>query len=296
MSKRKASAIERLPAHVTARQKEEYDRFGPWAYLVTKPEDMPPHFDPWYEELRDATIMLKLPRDVERRDTSAGKDLYIGLLAARNDRVTYLSLDGEEVKRRDLLYTEVVAVALSQELLLGGLRIDLASGDSLTVEFNTVSAELFGDFASSVARMCSGPSASTALRVPDDASREPSVDDTLFYVLLRDLRARDPRFRVLAFQAACSVKAGRDARASILSRFASSLIPWKLDGCLLAATPDELAFFYAGPGEPRLKRSRGHSYVSTFIPASALKGAMVELRTLIGGAVFRGAPACCAGP
>jgi hypothetical protein len=268
---------------VTERQRVEYDRFGPWAYPVSEPQEMPPRFDPWYEELRASALLIKLPIAAERKAAKPGSDLYEGILAVGSSGIVHLSLSRGEVLRRDIAFGEIGAISLVQELLYGELRIDLADGGVLSVVFNTVSADILGDFIDEVRRECAA--AGTERRLPADRhSAEPPEEDILFQIRLRALRRRDPGFAVLAYQAPCVLVPPKDCGRRSLLGLAASLLRWRLDGCLLAVVPTELAVLVRGSWMPRTGKARGYRYESVYIPASAFRGAVAEARSHANGA------------
>lgn len=285
-------------AVVAERQKIEYDRFGPWTYPVVAPEDMPPCFDNWYEELKSSYLILKLPKAVERRMAKPGSDLYEGLLAVGSGGVVYLSLSRGEVLRRDVAFRDVAAVRLAQELLSGMLRLDLAGGRSLSIPFNTVSADVLGGFAEKVRTACGGTACGgiacgDTARAQPAGSRlfgrlgsplEPAEDDTLFQIQLRALRRQEPGFCVLAYQAPAVLEPQKEGGRRGLLGVAARLLRWRLDGCLLAAAPSELVLLVRGTGKARSARYRGYRYEATYLSAAAFRGAVIEPRTLPNGA------------
>jgi hypothetical protein len=268
---------------ITERQRVEYDRFGPWAYLVSEPQEMPPRFDLWYEELRSSTLVIKLPVAVERKAAKPGSDLYEGILAVGSSGIVSLSFSRGEVLRRDVAFGEIAAISLAQELLYGEMRIDLADGGALSVVFNTVSADLLGDFIDEVRRECAAAGAKR-LFPGVRHSAEPPEEDTLFQIRIRALRRRDPGFAVLAYQAPCVLVPAKDGGRRSLLGLAAGLLRWRLDGCLLAVVPSELAVLVRGSWTPRTGKARGYRYESVYIPASAFRGAVAEARSHANGA------------
>jgi hypothetical protein len=273
------------PALVTERERVEYDRFGPWTYSVTSPAEMPPRFDPWYEELRDSALILKLPLPMERRSMKPGDDLYESLISVGVGSVVYLHLTKGEVRRRELVFGEIAALRLSQELLYGQLSLDLVDGSSVTIVFNTVSAELFDDFAAAVRGGC-GAAVRDSRFGAAASPPSPSKDDHLFQNLLRSLQTRDPKLSILAYQEPCLLRPEEDRRRESLVEFAARFLRWRLDGCLLASTGSELVALVRGSGKPRISRSRGYRYEKIYIQAEPYHAASVEERRLANGAAF----------
>jgi hypothetical protein len=280
------------PAVATERQREEYDRFGPWTFPVRAPEEMPPRFDAYYEELRDSTLMLKLPLGVERRNANPGEDLYEAILAVGRKGLTYLRLSRGEVFRRDSSFGEIAAVRLAQELLRGELRIDLAGGGEIRVVFNTVSADAFDDFVRHLRGFCAAGSADEA--APAWAGRlsavppkgEPTEEDMLFKNLLCALRDREKDLSLLAYQPSRILGPAKEGGRRGLVGLAARLLRWRLDGCLLAATAKELIILVRGSGLPRIGSFKGYRYEFIYLSAAAFRGAALEGRSVANGALL----------
>jgi hypothetical protein len=271
------------PAVVTERLRVEYDRFGPWTYPVRSPDEMPPRFDPWYGELKDSILILKLPRNVERRDAKPGDDLYGRLLAVADKGIVYLRLSQGEISRQDIAYGDIAAVRLIQELLFGQLCIDLADGSIVSATFNTVSADVFDSFIDAVRANCAVGDGSIRFKPPVEHGPEPSEEDMLFQNLLNALRQRVAGLSVLGYQPPCLLASTENARRGLVG-FVARLLRWRLDGCLLTASSLELIMFVRGAGVPRIGKSKGFRYEAIYLPARSFKNAAVEARFLANGA------------
>ncbi|BDZ60782.1 hypothetical protein GCM10025873_05730 [Demequina sediminis] len=77
----------------------EYDRFGPWIDRVETEADVPRLFRPHGVDLAAARLVLKVPRNVARRDASPDMDLYDHLLVLGRDSLTVLSRRGRDLPR-----------------------------------------------------------------------------------------------------------------------------------------------------------------------------------------------------
>lgn len=120
----------------------EYERFGPWIDEVTDPQDVPPLFRRYLPDPGQSRLVLKVPRDIARRDARPGMDLYDRLLILSDSQFTVLSrvpgqahLDaGVTVAAVDL--ADLVAVHRTVSLLRGELRVLARPGVTMTVPFN----------------------------------------------------------------------------------------------------------------------------------------------------------------
>jgi hypothetical protein len=266
----------------TRRQAAEYDGFGPWIYPVNGPEEMPPIFDPWYPELGGAALVLKLPKAIERRNAAPGDGLYEAVLAVGPFGVVHLRSTPGGIQRQSVAFEDIVAIRLELILLLGRLHFDLEDGE-FEVVFNAVSAPLIEDFVSLVRVSCASRGGRPC--PAGEGVSPPSERDSLFHNLLRELRRQNAGLAFLAYQAPVPLgpreEGGRRGLAGILAR----LLPWRLDGCLLADSP-------SGPialsvsDSPRTRRVKGYRYQKLYIEAGSFSGAAVEERVLGNGAII----------
>src|SRR5512143_3413558 len=111
----------------------EYDRFGPWIDEVTIPEDVPPLYRDFPLDFQRARLVLKVPRNISRRNATPDMDLYDALLVLDEVGLTVLSRRLESDARRasfvrgydvtTVPYSQVVGVLDTVELLQGILTI-----------------------------------------------------------------------------------------------------------------------------------------------------------------------------
>ncbi len=130
----------------------EYDRFGPWIDEVTSPADVPRLYRDHPLDLDAARLVLKVPRDVHRREVTAGMDLYDHLLVVDATTLTVLSRRATERPAgrrgdraapagtgydvRTVPLAHVVAVRESVDLLDGRLTVRTEDGGALAVRFS----------------------------------------------------------------------------------------------------------------------------------------------------------------
>lgn len=135
----------------------EYDAFGPWIDEVRSPQDVPRLFRAHPLDLDAAHLVLKVPRNISRRDATADMDLYNHLLVLADDELTVLTrLDaptdaGElpaSVYDEALGYrtwscrpTDVVAMRDVTSMLDARLDLLTQDGRTLTVRYNGSAAD-----------------------------------------------------------------------------------------------------------------------------------------------------------
>lgn len=132
----------------TAAGTSEYDRFGPWIDEVRLSEDIPRLFRDHPVDLGAARLVLKVPRNIARRDATADMDLYDHLLVLDDNGLTVLSrrTEHDHATRhapgpgafdvRDVPFEDVVAVRDVMNLLDGTLTLHTRTGSDLTVRYN----------------------------------------------------------------------------------------------------------------------------------------------------------------
>lgn len=266
------------------RRRRQYDRFGPWALKVEGPEDLPPCFDPWREEVLATTLALKLPRLAERRELKPEDDLYEGVLALGTSQVLYLALLGKgNIQRRAIDLGQIAALRLERELLLGRIGFDLVDGGSLEVVFGTVSAPVLEEFLGLVLERLSSRAGEGAFPIPR-AVREPGEDDSLFRALLGELRKAEPGLTLLAYQGPCQLRPPPGLGLGDAKALLARLHPWFLDSCLVGQGSRGLVAIQESRA-PRMRRNKGYRYETLYLPKGRLIGAGSRARTLALGTV-----------
>ncbi|WP_454048461.1 hypothetical protein [Cellulomonas sp. Marseille-Q8402] len=163
----------------------EYDAFGPWVDPVRTPEDVPPLYRDHPLDMAASRLVLKVPRDIARRDATPDMDLYDHLLVLGPDRFTALSrvttptgrrpapAQGSAARRYDVLevpYDRVAAVGTSVDLLDGRLTVHALSGTPVSVRYNGSSTDVVERFVD-LLRVLAWPVPATG----DPAPRDPTV-------------------------------------------------------------------------------------------------------------------------
>ena len=120
----------------------EYDAFGPWIYEIKDERDTPRRFRAACGRHYDARFLLKVPRNVERRDARPGMDLYVAVLAVHDHGVSLMRLTDERVVTQDLVWSDVAALESYKDLLFSRLTLMSRDGGAFALEYNTVSSAL----------------------------------------------------------------------------------------------------------------------------------------------------------
>ncbi|MGV8966341.1 MAG: hypothetical protein ACOH2F_08675 [Cellulomonas sp.] len=125
-----------------AERAREYDAFGPWIDEIHVPADIPRLYRDHPLELGALRLVLKVPRNVTRRDATPGMDLYDHLLAVGPTGLTVLSRQGAAYVERTAAFAEIAAISDSVNLLDGRLIIHTLTGPALTIGYNGASRQV----------------------------------------------------------------------------------------------------------------------------------------------------------
>jgi hypothetical protein len=166
---------------------QEYDRFGPWILVISDKDPIPPIFEP-YVNLDESEYAFKVPRPMERRELSAGMNLYDYLVVFFPSYMTILQRSGEEVTKSDIRYNAVVTVEHIEDLLDGRLRI-YTEDDLFEIYYSTVSADIIENAVKRVCRRYIPDKPSTDTK-PTPPALVPDTENLSFYFngLLRELK------------------------------------------------------------------------------------------------------------
>ena len=252
----------------------EYDAFGPWVYDVDGEHPLPPLFVPFVDMSKSWRMLLKIPRDIERRRATPDMDLYDFVVGADDAGVQIWSRREKAVESTRIAYRDITGIRLYQRLLHGVCTL-YSAGGPVILTYNTVSADVMRRFGDRVrAEYGGGVSAAAGLRGDPDL-RERDLDIWL-YNQMRDLRDRGVCFTLDAYQPCWS-----DTRTD-------RHLPWKrkeeFAGTLYLHNEREVLLLRSG--KPEKKGEQTYSAEFTAIPWSALGGVLLESSQLHKGALL----------
>ena len=252
----------------------EYDAFGPWVYDVDGEHPLPPLFVPFVDMSKSWRMLLKIPRDIERRRATPDMDLYDFVVGADDAGVQIWSRREKAVESTRIAYQDITGIRLYQRLLHGVCTL-YSAGGPVILTYNTVSADVMRRFGDLVrAEYGGGVSAAAGLRGDPDL-RERDLDIWL-YNQMRDLRDRGVCFTLDAYQPCWS-----DTRTD-------RHLPWKrkeeFAGTLYLHNEREVLMLRSG--KPEKKGEQTYSAEFTAIPWSALGGVLLESSQLHEGALL----------
>ncbi|WHP17729.1 hypothetical protein [Cellulomonas sp. ES6] len=262
----------------------EYDAFGPWVDRVRGLQDVPRLYRDHPLDLAASRLVLKVPRDIARRDATPDMDLYDHLLVLGPDRFTALSRrEGARYDVREVPYAGVAAVRTSVDLLDGRLTVHALTGSPVQVRFSGSSADVVGGFVD-LLRLLAWPAGAGGADAEAPApggpvddhgrvlSRRALGDREIGLVgAYREVADREPRLRTLAAHPRRVV-----TPASGASRLLHLLHPMTVQGAVICSDGRELQVFGRAAWLVR-GRTPVHSESRLVLPVARLT-AVQELR------------------
>ena len=267
----------------------EYDLFGPWIDEVCAPEDIPRVFRPHPVDLDRSRLVLKVPRDIARRDATPDMDLYDNLVVLDDQALTILSLRAGHASKTGrgpagydaqvLPVADVVAIRVTVTLLVGDLTLYARGVAPVHLRFNgSARANIDRLVRELLADAATAPPSTAGTRflgiapVPDPGPTTPELVDDVLLVsdYLTAVRHR-PSMTALAWHGRRDVKPAGTGVAGLGRRALHALTPVALQGAVLARTPETLEVFtrrawFARRSEPQ------HSSRHIIVPLAALEG------------------------
>ncbi|WP_430784046.1 hypothetical protein [Actinoplanes sp. G11-F43] len=175
----------------------EFDAFGPWIDEVRTVDGLPRLYRDAGIDPAEYRLVLKVPRDIERRNANPGMHLYDYLIALDEKTLTVLSRQDDRYDEVRLPLDRIAAIEDSVRLLNGRLIIHTVDGTAVVVSYNGSANAPVRDLIRMIRRWYL-PDAPP----PDDAvipEFEPRLarEDTGLLTDLRHLLAREPGMRPL---------------------------------------------------------------------------------------------------
>ena len=242
----------------------EYDRFGRWIDEVSRTEDVPHLYRDYPIDFSVERLVLKVPRDITRRNATAEMDLYDHLIIVGQDQLTVLSRrlgspsiegspetdmdDGKGYNIVRIKFADVVAIRDALNLLSGRLTISTSEGTPVKVAYNGSAAGAVGKLFRMLREVTSTKPASpvgaalvaagSPLARPAAASERGSVDPFLATAFL-EAHIANPRLSAWATHGSRRLTPDVGGLQGTVQRLKHSLSPMTLRGALFAA--DEAA-------------------------------------------------------
>ena len=228
----------------------EFETFGPWVQQVRTPQDVPRLYRGHRVDPASALLVLKIPRQIERRDADPSMDLYDHLVVAGQDDLMVLSRTPRGAGVQRVPYEQIVAVQDSVDLLDGRLTVHAARYGApdgpegpLTVRYNGASHELLERLVALIRAW--------SLPAPPDPDPGPTparlglmalgVDDIALVTTQRNLSVRDRAAAVRATHPRVAVvPQATPGRPPVLTQLAHRVWPMTLHAAVVCGDEREV--------------------------------------------------------
>ncbi|GAA2528966.1 hypothetical protein [Winogradskya humida] len=118
------------------RRTAEFDAFGPWIYRVNTISDLPRLFQDAGIDPAAHQLVLKVPRNIERRNATPDMDLYDSLIAVDHETVTILRRQGSSYDSARIPMDRITAIEDSVSMLDGRLTLYTSDGTNPVIAYN----------------------------------------------------------------------------------------------------------------------------------------------------------------
>jgi hypothetical protein len=228
----------------------EYDAFGPWIDEVRSPSEVPRLFRAHPLDFEAASLVLKVPRNIVRRDANPAMHLYDALLVLDSAGLLVLTRAGDDFTARRVPFTSIVALQNDSLLLDARFTVHTADGGPLVVPYNGSARESIDRLVDrmralmtpSSAAAPAGPAAPSTTAAPAGPVAPVALPahprDAGLVAAFADFEAAEPEITLLATHPTLRLRPPGGAGAVARARHA--LRPMTLHGAVVAATPGEL--------------------------------------------------------
>jgi hypothetical protein len=266
----------------------EFDAFGPWVDQVNTAAEVPGLYSDYPVDVAASRLVLKVPRNISRRDALPTMDLYDHLLIAGPAELVVLSRVNDSFTESVLGYGDIVAVTDTVDLVDGRLRILARTGETLAVPYNGSSQQVItrlADVLGTQSLVAAGPAPAVRLAAPDAPPAaldllDLGTDDVGLVTSYFELMRHEPGATLLAAHGRTILT----PRGGALTRAVHALYPMTLHGAVLCRSAHQLHIlgrqeWLVRGSAPDLSRSH------TTIPLAAIESLTVAQHSRYLGAV-----------
>jgi hypothetical protein len=115
---------------------EDFASFGPWVDEVRELAEVPPLYRGHDIDFEAVTLVLKIPRNIDRRDANPFMDLYDALVIVDDKKTTILTRAGADYSTATMWHTRLIALTNSTDLLDGWIELISDDGAPVLIHYN----------------------------------------------------------------------------------------------------------------------------------------------------------------
>lgn len=248
---------------------QEFISFGPWIYEVNDDYPMPPLFFPYYKEDKNYLMLVKIPRNIERRDAKPGMDLYDYVIGLYGDYIYILKRAEKLVEEFKVFYKDVECINNYIDLLIGSLSIKLRDNE-IIIPYNAVSEDVIMRLIKTIRDRYTKMEYNIAVNtfIEEDINV-----DVLYVNLLKRIMKTEQSVKIGAVQS--SVFPALSRHASLWQRVWGRLLAEKLLNTLHLLNDKELIVITRGKQFKKFYESV-YSYAFLYIPIEKLNSIKFE--------------------
>ena len=240
----------------------EHYAFGPWIVEVTDKNLLPPLFVPYYKGSNSFLMLIKIPRNIDRRNAVPGMDLYDYVIGLYEDYIYLLERKEKAVEETTFSYREIEGLEYFIDLLLGRLTIYLKDR-KIQISYNSVSKNIITKI---IKIIRSKYAIWSYQKIATDTNQNECVEP-LYMSLLNSMKSDDDIMALTAVQPSITVKT---ANQSFLQKLLYTIFRKKLLPSLHLANDKELLVI--SRGQAFKFRDAVYSYALTYIPTEKIQG------------------------
>lgn len=240
----------------------EYDAFGPWIYDVTEKHPLPPQFEDHVEK-QDYEILIKIPRDIERRKANPDMPLYNYVIGCFKETLYIYERNALEIRKYLIKSDKICAIKDLRDMLLGRYQL-FTHNKVISFEYNTVSADMVTKLTNWIRSKFSTPIINKPLPVIED--HDVSKIDPIYSNLFHTMQRNDDSLKIIAMQPKIKLS---HASSNVFKRIYNSVLNSHLESSLYLQSKNDVIFLQRGHAFTRLGFS-DYSNTFTFIPLTSI--------------------------
>lgn len=241
------------------RRKLEYDAFGPWIIEIYQKNILPELFSNFVNMDKKYDLLIKIPRNIERRRASPKMELYDYVIGVCKDELYIYERNGKIITEKIFKLCDIYSIKIYTSLLFGQVFIQIKNS-IFTFNFNTISEDIIMKLAILIRRKFIKEQ---DFKFENYVESENIGKTELYYHTMWDrINRREKNIKIMAIQQTKKLKYNdRNIIRKILYRLTRS----KLLSCLYLTNDKELIIIKKGENFSINKRA-DYSETFTYIP------------------------------